>query len=186
LIESPLADLDNLFVELWDEDQLLFPDALPGFEETLFPDGPPSIDDMPLPLPVPNADGPGPGGEDQARLPDAVDATDWVVALDAAGPPVGPLPTRDDGLGAPPVVGQAGNLANLVAGSQPVQPACGTAPARAFLAPAVPLGRMADDPAGWLMPSLGALGFFPAWLREQGLTRRRDRGRGGGFHLADS
>ena len=41
--------LDTFFVELWDQDQLLFPDAGPPIDETLFPDGFPAPDDMPGP-----------------------------------------------------------------------------------------------------------------------------------------
>ena len=48
--EAPTeAALDTFFLELWDQDQLLFPDAAPGIDETLFPDGIPSPDDMPAP-----------------------------------------------------------------------------------------------------------------------------------------
>jgi hypothetical protein len=43
------AALDAFFVELFDQDQLLFPDAGPVADETLFPDGFPAPDDMPEP-----------------------------------------------------------------------------------------------------------------------------------------
>ena len=47
------AALDNLFIELWDQDQMLFPDSAPSIDETLFPDGFPSPDDMTAPGAIP-------------------------------------------------------------------------------------------------------------------------------------
>jgi hypothetical protein len=48
--EAPTdSALDTFFVELWDQDQLLFPDAGPPIDEALFPDGFPTPDDMPGP-----------------------------------------------------------------------------------------------------------------------------------------
>jgi hypothetical protein len=47
------AALDSFFVELWDQDQLLFPDAGPSIDETLFPDAFPAPDDMPEPGIIP-------------------------------------------------------------------------------------------------------------------------------------
>ncbi len=41
--------LDTFFLEFWDQEQLLFPDAGPPIDETLFPDGFPAPDDMPGP-----------------------------------------------------------------------------------------------------------------------------------------
>jgi hypothetical protein len=54
------AALDSFFVELWDQDQLLFPDAGPVVDETLFPDGFPAPDDMPEPgiIPAPSETSP--------------------------------------------------------------------------------------------------------------------------------
>ena len=49
------AALDSFFLELWDQDQLLFPDAGPLVDETLFPDGFPSPDDMPEPGIIPGS-----------------------------------------------------------------------------------------------------------------------------------
>src|SRR5262249_12283983 len=43
--DAPPADFDPDFMEIWDRDQLLFPDALPEFDEFLFPelDLPPGV-----------------------------------------------------------------------------------------------------------------------------------------------
>jgi hypothetical protein len=49
------AALDSFFLELWDQDQLLFPDAGPLIDETLFPDGFPAPDDMPEPGIIPGS-----------------------------------------------------------------------------------------------------------------------------------
>jgi hypothetical protein len=49
------AALDSFFLELWDQDQLLFPDAGPPIDETLFPDGFPTPDDMPEPGIIPGS-----------------------------------------------------------------------------------------------------------------------------------
>jgi hypothetical protein len=43
------SDLDSLFLEIWDDDQLLFPDALPPIDETLFPEVMPKLDEMSAP-----------------------------------------------------------------------------------------------------------------------------------------
>jgi hypothetical protein len=43
----PINNLDSLFLELWDDDQMLFPDTLPSFDEMLFPEVMPKLDDMP-------------------------------------------------------------------------------------------------------------------------------------------
>jgi hypothetical protein len=49
----PLTNLDRLFLEWWDDDQLLFPDAMPAVDEMLFPEAMQQIDDMLLPSDVP-------------------------------------------------------------------------------------------------------------------------------------
>jgi hypothetical protein len=49
------AALDSFFLELCDQDQLLFPDAGPLIDETLFPDGFPAPDDMPEPGIIPGS-----------------------------------------------------------------------------------------------------------------------------------
>jgi hypothetical protein len=49
------AALDSFFLELWDQDQMLFPDAGPLIDETLFPDGFPAPDDMPEPGIIPGS-----------------------------------------------------------------------------------------------------------------------------------
>jgi hypothetical protein len=60
---AQINDLDKLFLEWWDDDQLLFPDSLPPIDESLFPDVMPQRDDMLLPndMLVPNEI---PSGED--------------------------------------------------------------------------------------------------------------------------
>jgi hypothetical protein len=61
-------NLDRLFLEWWDEDQMLFPDTMPPFDEMLFPEVMPQLDDMLLPNdilpPSESSSGEGPSGED--------------------------------------------------------------------------------------------------------------------------
>jgi hypothetical protein len=51
MIEKPsvATDLDSLFADLWDDEQMLFPDARPNLDETIFPNGLPNTDEMPFP-----------------------------------------------------------------------------------------------------------------------------------------
>jgi hypothetical protein len=101
--DSSDADLDSLFLEIWDQDQMLFPDAAPAADEMLYPRGIPVPDEMPAPPAIPNAEGPG---RTEAGLPassqPALDAT-LVAALwqtgDAQVDPVlqTPLPGDDAG-----------------------------------------------------------------------------------------
>jgi hypothetical protein len=42
--------LDLFFLEIWDQDQLLFPDSLPAIDDIAFPDALPAADDMPSPV----------------------------------------------------------------------------------------------------------------------------------------
>src|SRR5262249_55789556 len=45
----PTTDLDRLILEIWDDEQLLFPDTIPQVDDVLFPDAVPTPDDMPSP-----------------------------------------------------------------------------------------------------------------------------------------
>jgi hypothetical protein len=58
------TDLDSYFLDVWDDDQMRFPDASPAIDETLFPNGIPNIDEMPFPdpMPAPGEATPLPGG----------------------------------------------------------------------------------------------------------------------------
>jgi hypothetical protein len=47
------TELDRLFLELWDDDQLLFPDAVPAIDEMLFPDAVLNPEDMSYPESMP-------------------------------------------------------------------------------------------------------------------------------------
>jgi hypothetical protein len=60
-LPSVLADLDSFFVDVWDDEQMLFPDGRPDLDETIFPDGIPSTDEMPFPDPTPDSLAPVPG-----------------------------------------------------------------------------------------------------------------------------
>ena len=53
------ADLDTFFLEIWDQEQMLFPDAVPPVDEMLYPGGVPVPDEMPAPPAIPHAQGPG-------------------------------------------------------------------------------------------------------------------------------
>jgi hypothetical protein len=65
LTNTPITDLDRLFLEWWDDDQMLFPDTMPPFDEMLFPEAMPQLDDMILPgdMLLPNE---SPSGEDSS------------------------------------------------------------------------------------------------------------------------
>jgi hypothetical protein len=89
---SPGDRLDRLFLEIWDDDQLLFPDAVPHIDDTLFPESRPApLDQLPLPeaapLPVPGSMGDGQSaGGDQARIEIPPPATAEPAAALAAVP----------------------------------------------------------------------------------------------------
>src|SRR5262249_15062354 len=97
------ADLDSLFLEIWDQDQMLFPDAVPATDEMLYPGGLPVPDEMPPPPATPKAAVPGRTEAGVAWVPassePAFDAT-LVVALSQTGDaqvdpaPQTPLPGR--------------------------------------------------------------------------------------------
>jgi hypothetical protein len=59
---------DGAFLELWDRDQLLFPDSLPEVDELQFPGGLPWGQEMPLPDRIPNLGGPLSRGERPAEV----------------------------------------------------------------------------------------------------------------------
>jgi hypothetical protein len=62
----PPAGLDGLFLEIWDDEQLLFPNTIPQVDDVLFPDAVLPPDDMPSPGAMPaGAD----GGADTAAEP---------------------------------------------------------------------------------------------------------------------
>jgi hypothetical protein len=82
------ADLDAFFLEIWDQDQMLFPDAVPPVDEMLYPGGVPVPDEMPAPPAIPHAQGPGWTETGLAWLPASsqpgLDAT-LVAALSQTG-----------------------------------------------------------------------------------------------------
>jgi hypothetical protein len=47
-----------MFLDLWDDDQLLFPDTLPSIDEMFFPESMPKLDDMLMPSASPWRDDP--------------------------------------------------------------------------------------------------------------------------------
>lgn len=100
------ADLDAFFLEIWDQDQMLFPDAVPPVDEMLYPGGVPVPDEMPAPPAIPHAQGPGWTETGLAWLPASsqpgLDAT-LVAALSQTGAaqvdpvPQTPLPGDEAG-----------------------------------------------------------------------------------------
>jgi hypothetical protein len=148
---SQLLDGDGAFLELWDSDQLLFPDSLPRVEELLFPGGLPRTDEMPLPDRAPNLGGPLSRGEQPVEVPLLAGA-------------VGQAPTLPDGpeaVAAPaPAAGLALSSAN--ANRPEVAPAAqGEDSLRPYQ---IALG---------LLPFLPAFGFTPVTLRERVRAGRR-------------
>jgi hypothetical protein len=101
---SVLTDLDSLFLDLWDDEQMLFADAAPQVEEALFPDGIPAIDEMPFPqaAPAPNESSSpmeGPGSAVAAATPANLSAE--VAAVTPPRPEVSPVATAISDAGSP-------------------------------------------------------------------------------------
>jgi hypothetical protein len=156
---TPITVLDRLFLQWWDDDQLLFPDEQPAVDEMLFPDALQQIDDMLLPndLSLPND---SPLGE--------------VSSLDLGRlglvPSAAPTAIRwEDALASQTPATITGEARRFVPNSRPV-----TAKARLESAPAIPAS--ADESAGdnirpyqialGMMPFLVAFGYTPTSLRD--------------------
>jgi hypothetical protein len=77
LAQSPsaLSDLDSLFLEIWDNEQMLFPDAALRIDEALFPDGIPNVDEMPFPELAPSPVDPSSGTTDIVSVAAPVSST---------------------------------------------------------------------------------------------------------------
>lgn len=152
MTDLPISRLDRLFLEWWDDDQLLFPDTMPAIDEMLFPESMPQIDDMPLPneqLPL-GEDAPF-GLERLSQAPAAALGQEDVVAFDALSASNGETP-----LFAPI--------------SQPV-------PANQWLESVSAAPAAAEEPAAGdnirpyhialgMMPFLVAFGYTPSSLRD--------------------
>lgn len=151
----PITDLDRLFLEWWDDDQMLFPDTMPPIDEMLFPEAMPQLDDMLLPNEFPS-------GEDVSLdlgrlglVPTAVPTTvRWedVLASDA------------------PATTQTGEARRFAPTSQPVR-------ARARLESVSATSDPEEQPspgeslrpyhiALGMMPFLVAIGYTPSSLRD--------------------
>jgi hypothetical protein len=159
MTDLPKNDLDRLFLEWWDNDQLLFPDAMPAVDEMLFPDAMQQLDDILIPndLSLPTE---SPSGEDSS------------LDLGRLGlvPRAAPTAVRwEDALALQARATATGEARRFVPNSQPVM-----AKARLESAPAVPAS--ADEPAGdnirpyqialGMMPFLVAFGYTPTSLRD--------------------
>jgi hypothetical protein len=179
---SQFLDGDGAFLELWDRDQLLFPDSLPKMDEMQFPGGLPWGQEMPLPDRAPNLGGPLSRGEQPVEPP---------ILASAVGEAAGSAPALLDGQEAVAAAAPAASLDSDLALASPDAN-------RAEVSPADPTGAPADrldtdrgeDPlrpykiALGLLPFLPAFGFTAVTLREQVLVARRRwhdlRGRRGG------
>jgi hypothetical protein len=100
------ADIDSFFLEIWDQEQLLFPDAVPPTDELLFPGGLPAPDEMPLPPAIPNPEGPRWADTGLARAPvssqpakDATAVTAVSQTNDAQADPTPQIPLPGDEAG---------------------------------------------------------------------------------------
>jgi hypothetical protein len=91
-------DLDSLFLELWDDDQLLFPDTLPPFEEMLFPEVMPKLEDMPNPSPLEEGSFLDPGRHSQAPIPAPAAVEDAAVVVRIEDTPVFASPATATGM----------------------------------------------------------------------------------------
>jgi hypothetical protein len=152
---SQFMDGDGAFLELWDKDQLLFPDSLPKVDEIQFPGGLPWEREMPLPDRTPNLGGPLPLGERPVET---------LILAGAVGEAAKSGPALPDGQEAV------------------AQPALAAAPGTGLARPSPDANRPAASPAGatngpadprdtvWvknpLRPykiAMGALPFLPAF-----------------------
>jgi hypothetical protein len=148
-------DEDGAFLDLWDRDQLLFPDSLPKVEEMLFPGGLPRADEMPLPDPTPKAN----GARSRADRPVETPLLAYVVEEAPASAPAladGPesvtAPGRTAGLALSSADVNRGEVSPVAQGEDPLRPY------------QIALG---------LLPFLPAFGFTPVTLRERVLASRR-------------
>jgi hypothetical protein len=142
---------DGAFLELWDRDQLLFPDSLPKADEMQFPGGLPWQREMPLPERperTPNLGGPLSLSVSLGEPPVAEVATVLTSAVEETGEAAESAPARLDGLEA---VGERleespADQTDTDRGKDPLRPY------------KVALG---------LLPFLPAFGFTAVTLREQ-------------------
>jgi hypothetical protein len=174
--DLPLNDLDRLFLDLWDDDQLLFPDSLPPIDEMLFPDTAPNLDDMLSPNASPKGDDSSdPDGRSQVPIaaPEAVAMGD-PPAL--AAPAIATL----DSVGIPSLI--------VIHSPELSSPATATGDAHRFAAisPLVPANEVREDAdllpqveepatgdnlrpyyiALGMIPCLAAFGYTPSSLRD--------------------
>jgi hypothetical protein len=151
-------DEEGAFLELWDHDQLLFPDSLPKMDEKLLPGGPRSGDEMPFPDESTKLDGPSQGG--------------WIVEVPQVARAAGRAAETAPGLGASQKAAVAvvsavdhgpdsARLSPLDAGPVIGQQPASEDPLRPYR---IALG---------LLPFLPAFGFTPASLREKVRAGRR-------------
>jgi hypothetical protein len=183
---AQFLDGDGAFLELWDRDQLLFPDSLPKVEELLFPGGLPRTEEMPFPDEAPNLDNSlsggerpievplfaGPAGKATVLAPAVPEGQEAVASLvPAAGLSSGPaLSPPDANRAEVPPVGP-----HTTAQVSPTE-----APAaRRDTARAARQRARAEDPlrpyqiALGMLPFLPAFGFTAVTLREKVLAGRR-------------
>jgi hypothetical protein len=162
---------DGAFLELWDRDQLLFPDSLPKVDELQFPGGLPWEQDMPLPDRTPNLGGPLSLGERQVEVLILASAV-GEAAESAPALPNGQETVAEPALAASPGSGLA--LSSPDANRPEASPADPTG---------APVDRLDTDRGGdplrpykialGLLPFLPAFGFTAVTLREQVLAGLR-------------
>jgi hypothetical protein len=177
-IYNQISDLDRLFLDLWDDDQLLFPDTLPSIDEMLFPDSMPKLDDMLLPSASPWEDAPLLNPDQRSQAPVVVPAA---VGMEDAPVFAAPVLANGDSIGIPslilipsparaapaPVASDAHRLAPI---SQPTT-------ANGWQEDALGIPTSEEEPASGddlrpyrialgMIPCLVAFGYTPSRLRE--------------------
>jgi hypothetical protein len=168
---SRFLDGDGAFLELWDKDQLLFPDSLPKVDEMQLPGGLPWGREMPLPERTPNLGGPLSPGERPAEAP---------LQAAAVGEAAGSAPARPDGKEAVAEVALAATPGGGLALSPPDADRPKASPADPAGAPAdrVDAGRGQDSLRPYkiavvMFPFLLLFGFTAVTLRERVLDSLR-------------
>jgi hypothetical protein len=157
---TPITDLDKLFLEWWDEDQLLFPDEQPPIDEMLFPEAMPQLEDMILPndMLLPNESSSG------------EDASLDLGRLGLVPTPAPKLVRWEDALAFDAPETATGEAPRLAPVSQPVT-------AKAWLETASATAALAEEPTAGenlrpyhialgMMPFLVAMGYTPSTLRD--------------------
>jgi hypothetical protein len=156
---------DGAFLELWDRDQLLFPDSLPKVDELQFPGGLPWGQEMPLPDRTPNLGGPLSRGDRPVEV---------LILASAVGEAAESAPALPDGQEAvaEPVLAATPGSGLALSSPDANRPEVSLADPTGAPADRLDTDRGGDPLRSYkialgLLPFLPAFGFTAVTLREQ-------------------